>query len=900
MPKKSAQWKQYRQMVLEKLGDVSSLFEGLAQQSSSTDGWVTALCPFHEDHDPSFAFRSDTGQWCCFAGCGKGSVFDYLMLTSGKSFKDTLLDVGDRVGVPRPQVDRPTHPPIPEDLIQQWVKNLWADDTALRYLRDKRGLSDATLKKYEIGWDPRRQRHTIPVRDKQGNVVNVRLYHADEKPKILNYTKGRHKYGSPARLYGLDELVGYAGKQVILCEGEWDRLLLQQEGFMAVSGTHGASTFRSEWIPYFKDKDAVVLYDCDPEGQRAATTVVLKSLKKSGARSVKNVVLPLKGTKDDKDVTDYFHTRGLPATDLQKLIDEAQTPEDSTPSDRYPYFIEDDCIGYMKRIGRGDDATEIFVPLANFTARVIEERALDDGEETRRHFIIQVRLKSGRHLQVEVPATQFASMSWVVREAGVRARISAGQGAHDRLREAIQVFSADVEEHRAYIHTGWRQVDGQWIYLHSGRTDVHVELEPPLNRYALPERPEDVTGALRRSLALLDVGPDEVTVPLLAAVFLAPLCQFLHPDFALFLVGKTGSLKSTLAALFLGHYGDFPDKTVLPASWESTDNALEQRLFILKDTLCIIDDFAPCADAYAQRKQAQRAQRIIRSMGNRSGRARLHADLTARRTYIPRGLMISTGEDLPPGQSILARTLSIEVDRKQLDLEAVTRSQEETSRLPHGMAGYIEWLAPQLDALPLELSKTWREHRDRFSQQAAHLRIPEILAYLALGIDLFAACAQELDAITPQDAQALAQRAHRALLALGDKHGRRVREEDPATVFIGTIASMLTQRIVRLAPRDGSGEPIGMIGWQDSEYAYLIPVAARQAVARYLREGGGHFPHSPRALNEALDQRDVLVKGSDGKATRLVKIRGRNHRVLQIPLDRLEPETDDLEEVTPR
>ena len=623
MPKSSIIWKQYKAAVLEKMDDFSFLFEGVAQQQPPTeDGWIVALCPFHDDHTPSFAYNRDSGQWCCFAGCGKGSAFDYLMHNSGKSFKGTLLELGDRLGVPQPETDRPARPPIPESLVQQWIKNLLADETVLRWLHEKRGLSDVTLKKYEIGWDPKQQRNTIPIRDERGNVVNVRLYNAKKEAKMINYTEGRHKYGSPPRLYGLNELVDYSDQQVILCEGEWDRLLLQQEGFMAVSGSHGASTFRPEWIPYFKNRDVVVIYDCDREGQKAAVNIVLRALKKSGAQSVKNVVLPLHGTKDDKDITDYFHTHDGTATDLQRLIDGTephaydgkdrpgseqtdgiQDPEDLPLLDTYPYCIEEGRIGYMKPIGRGDDVTEVFIPLANFTARVIEERALDDGEETQRHFVIQVKLKSGRRLQVEVPATQFASLSWVVREAGVRARISAGQGAHDRLREAIQIFSADVEEHRAYVHTGWRRLDGQWIYLHSGRTDVHVELEPPLNRYALPETPEDIAGALRRSLALLDVGPDEVTVPLLAAVFLAPLCQFLHPDFALFLVGKTGSLKSTLAALFLGHYGDFPDKTVLPASWESTDNALEQRLFILKDTLCIIDDFAPCADTYAQRKQ---------------------------------------------------------------------------------------------------------------------------------------------------------------------------------------------------------------------------------------------------------------------------------------------------------
>jgi 5S rRNA maturation endonuclease (ribonuclease M5) len=339
MPDRDDIWRRYKQAVLEKVGDFSVLFQGLAKQRPSTDGWVTALCPFHEDRNPSFAFNRNTGQWCCFAGCGKGSAFDYLMQTSGKSFKEALLELGDRVGVPRPYPNRPARPPIREALIKQWSANLWANEEVCRWLREKRGLSDATLKRYEIGWDPKRQRNTIPIRDERGNVVNVRLYNAKKDPKIINYTEGRYKYGSPARLFGLNDLVRYQGRQVILCEGEWDRLLLQQEGFMAVSGTHGASVFRPEWIPRFKDKDVVILYDCDREGQAAARNVVLRALKTSGARSVKNVVLPLKGEKDDKDVTDYLHKRGLTAGDLQKLIDE--TPPHSYEEEDRPEEVLD-------------------------------------------------------------------------------------------------------------------------------------------------------------------------------------------------------------------------------------------------------------------------------------------------------------------------------------------------------------------------------------------------------------------------------------------------------------------------------------------------------------------------------------------------------------------------------
>ena len=68
-----------------------------------------------------------------------------------------------------------------------------------------------------------------------------------------------------------------------------------------------------------------------------------------------------------------------------------------------------------------------------------------------------------------------------------------------------------------------------------------------------------------------------------------------HPlDVSVWIEGFTGCMKSTLAALFLGHFGDFT-RTTLPGAWSSTVNHLEHRAFVLKDSIFVVDDYAPTA-----------------------------------------------------------------------------------------------------------------------------------------------------------------------------------------------------------------------------------------------------------------------------------------------------------------
>jgi len=315
-------WVSYKQEILDRV-DFAAIYADLKNQKPSGDGYRLACCPFHEDTNPSFGFSTKTGQWACFSGCGKGSVFDYLMMISGKQFKDVLLDLGDQCGVTRPQQDN-SKPPIDTDTVRRWHERLMTEDVIRIELAKARGISDETMNKYQLGWDARRKRYTIPIKDQTGTVVNVRLYSLDSQPKMKNYTSGKHRYGSPPRLYGIDELGQSDNKQIIICEGEWDRLLLQQIGFAAVTGTHGVGTFRQEWLPAFKDLDVVIMFDCDDTGKAAARELAV-SLSKAETASVKTVILPLSGLPDDKDVSDFLMKHFKSAEDIQALIDKTET-----------------------------------------------------------------------------------------------------------------------------------------------------------------------------------------------------------------------------------------------------------------------------------------------------------------------------------------------------------------------------------------------------------------------------------------------------------------------------------------------------------------------------------------------------------------------------------------------
>jgi hypothetical protein len=88
---------------------------------------------------------------------------------------------------------------------------------------------------------------------------------------------------------------------------------------------------------------------------------------------------------------------------------------------------------------------------------------LDDGVEPKNRFEIDAELK-GRQYHFTIPASEFTSMDWVVKHMGATAIVFPRQ--KDHARAAIQSLSLDAER-RIYTHTGWRNVEGNWCFLHS-------------------------------------------------------------------------------------------------------------------------------------------------------------------------------------------------------------------------------------------------------------------------------------------------------------------------------------------------------------------------------------------------------------------------------------------------
>jgi hypothetical protein len=271
--------------------------------------------------------------------------------------------------------------------------------------------------------------------------------------------------------------------------------------------------------------------------------------------------------------------------------------------------------------------------------------------------------------------------------------------------------------------------------------------------------------AIRTSLRFLKVAVQKITVPLLGAVYRAPLGEMVPLDLSVYLVGQSGEYKTELTAIAQAHYGSAFNGRYLPANWEHTENALEKLAFGAKDAIIVVDDFAPAGTASDVGRLHRKADRVLRAQGNRSGRGRMRADTTLRVEHYPRGLVVSSGEDVPRGRSLKARVMIGEVSPGAVNLDVLSELQRAAVEgvLASATSGHIKWLASRVDELKERLPRRQRELRDLAIGAGTHARTPDIVASLFLGLEVFLEFALQEGAISYSQAEELLDTAWKAL-----------------------------------------------------------------------------------------------------------------------------------------
>lgn len=427
-----------------------------------------------------------------------------------------------------------------------------------------------------------------------------------------------------------------------------------------------------------------------------------------------------------------------------------------------PYAVKNNCLYEMVQIKN----QTVPIKLADFVPVLVAEITRNDGTEQTKMFKVSAIHKSGITLpEVTVSAEEMQSMKWLLNRWGAYGAAQPKQNVLSNICHEILSTKTVVEFRTVYLQTGWKKINGEYVFLMpNAQRQISVELQGKLKNYFFSSKYSKYNLIYLYAILENSFAPQNVILPLLAVTFLCPLNHFLkiagyEPKFVTALIGKTGSRKSTLAALFLSFFGKF-SASDLPMSFHDTANSILSNVYYLKDVLTCIDDFHPSGMFYEQEMKSI-AQNISRYYGDRIGRARLNSKSELQSSRPPTGNALITAEYVPEiSVSGSARYFNIELNENDVQLYELSEYQQLVNNgILYGiMQFYIDWIKDVYlvdeNLFVKMLEDMFLKYRSVFinvlcqSKIKFHNRTPDMLAHLKIGFSFLLVFLNEHEQIT--------------------------------------------------------------------------------------------------------------------------------------------------------
>ncbi len=275
------------------------------------------LCPFHDDHHPSFDVSDELGRYRCWSCGAKGDIFTWVIETQKVEFQEALEILAKQAGVKlstKQEVKSESskkrlYEQMMDSALEYFQQTLSSSQEAKNYCK-ARGLDQEVCAHWKIGYAPRegegsaiylkkkgyllqdakalflveqdgqggyydrfRGRLMFPIFDARGAVVAFggRAL-GDGQPKYVN-SSDTPLFSKRRLLYGMHEAKSFISKlnQAVLVEGYLDVIACHRAGVKEAVASLGTA-FSEDHAKLLKKwcEKVSILYDSDKAGQDAA------------------------------------------------------------------------------------------------------------------------------------------------------------------------------------------------------------------------------------------------------------------------------------------------------------------------------------------------------------------------------------------------------------------------------------------------------------------------------------------------------------------------------------------------------------------------------------------------------------------------------------------------------
>lgn len=296
--------------------DIVDVIGSLVQlKKQGSNYWC--CCPFHHEKTPSMCINANHQYFKCFSCDAKGDVIEFVKRYKSLDFKEACLFISNITGVNIDFNGKKLNTE-PLDRALMIYKNAFTNSVAYKYAK-KRGLSDESIDKFELGYgciiqnhDPRfnfkafNNRLIFPIYLPSGHRLagfGARDISGKSNAKYINSPQSEF-FNKQTLMYGFHLARDFIQKNqaCYIVEGYLDVILAHQNGFSNVIAPLGTAINSEHFIRISKLTSNIILaFDKDNAGLRASFKAIEMCFNLE-LDSVKVLILHTKC----KDLADFF------------------------------------------------------------------------------------------------------------------------------------------------------------------------------------------------------------------------------------------------------------------------------------------------------------------------------------------------------------------------------------------------------------------------------------------------------------------------------------------------------------------------------------------------------------------------------------------------------------------
>ena len=797
-------------------------------KKSGKDDFV-GLCPFHDDHNPSFHVRSTDGVWHCFGCDERGNATTFLVkMGIAKDTKEAYKMILDYAGISQ------------KDLGSGVTFRYTLEDYALEKKLDVKFLTS-------LGLTNGKDCVNIPYKDVDGTLVRMRQRYSPASKKRFNWSTGTQII--PYGLWLLQTMK--AKKHIFLVEGESDAQTLWFHQIPAL-GIPGANTFKDEWVQYIEDFDEIYIYTEPDKGGTAFLRRVCEALQKNQYQgkvymftldNFKDVSDLHVNSKDEKEFAENFEEalERAQLIDLSTIVNEPDIDIPGCPVKlRTPVGWKVNEDGIWKYNDKKSSWDRVTTTPILFTKKY---RMADSAEQK----LEMVYFTDKKWHTMLVEGANVLHYQEVIKLAnyGISIGSKNAKDIADFLFDLLEANLDLIKLGRANSQLGWHGKN----FIPGAQGDLLLDLDPGSAVVASAYTEEGSLIQWRDIVAPHRKNP--IFRFILASSFAAPLLKplghriFIVHNWGPSRAGKTATLKAALSV-----WGD-PEGLI--TTFNSTLVGLEKMAALFTDLPLGIDE-----------KQVGNKQDFIEklvymlSLGTSKTRGTRTGGIQTKRTW--RSIVLSTGEEPLTADSsnegVFSRTL--EICGKPITDEKDAARLHVAVEHCFGTAGpyFIQQLL-QLDEK--QLKNTFARFEQALVEKYAGKKILSNLSSIAVVLTAEFYIAQWV--FGEQD-------TWRSCLELADKIVDAIADTEEADIVMrayNSIQDWCFSNIVQFQKMGTTIEPRDCLGMyeESTKTFYIFPTRLKE----YLRQAG----YNPDKIIAGLAERGMLLKEEGDKKVNTVR-----------------------------